>query len=412
VATVRIENRSQLTYLLTEAAELEHGILCCYLFAMFSMKNDTSEGITQEQLDAIRRWRASIREVALQEMVHLGSACNLLTAVGGAPQLRRLNLPTPPKAYGFNLRLQLAPFGVESLEQFIEIEKPEALREVEESAGSVPPAIGNLSDIFSSERRFDTIGALYRGIEDGLKYLSHKLGEAGLFIGFPGVQTANTYFNMTGLIPVKDLASALEAIQIIVEQGEGASIDVQDSHYARFQQVYQDYVRMRQKDPGFDASRPVLHNPYVTQPPGISEHDVSIIGHPLSIDVSNLFDGCYELMIQMLGRLFVHAEETEAELQAMANIGARMMVEVLEPLGSALTLLPAGSEHPGKNAGPSFRLTRGATIPTKSTAARTIFNERLGELANYCRFLEMEKGSPASLPAVREALQGYAAQFA
>ena len=30
-APVRIENRAQLIYLLTEAAELEHGVMCCYL---------------------------------------------------------------------------------------------------------------------------------------------------------------------------------------------------------------------------------------------------------------------------------------------------------------------------------------------------------------------------------------------
>ena len=52
---VRIENRSQLIYLLTEAAELEHGIMCCYLFTTFTMKNDTSEGITDAQLKSIRR---------------------------------------------------------------------------------------------------------------------------------------------------------------------------------------------------------------------------------------------------------------------------------------------------------------------------------------------------------------------
>jgi hypothetical protein len=31
-APVRIENRAQLIYVLTEAAELEHGIMCCYMF--------------------------------------------------------------------------------------------------------------------------------------------------------------------------------------------------------------------------------------------------------------------------------------------------------------------------------------------------------------------------------------------
>ena len=44
-APVRIENRAQLIYLLTEAAELEHGIMCCYLFAAFSMKSDVKEGV-------------------------------------------------------------------------------------------------------------------------------------------------------------------------------------------------------------------------------------------------------------------------------------------------------------------------------------------------------------------------------
>jgi len=49
-APVRIENRSQLIYLLTEAAELEHGVMCLYLFASFSIKRDVKEGLTEEQL--------------------------------------------------------------------------------------------------------------------------------------------------------------------------------------------------------------------------------------------------------------------------------------------------------------------------------------------------------------------------
>jgi hypothetical protein len=94
VPAVRIENRAQLIYLLTEAAEIEHNVLCCYLFAQFSMKDDTSEGLTASQLETVRSWRATIGEIAVQEMLHLATACNLLTAVGGAPQLRRPNLPT------------------------------------------------------------------------------------------------------------------------------------------------------------------------------------------------------------------------------------------------------------------------------------------------------------------------------
>ena len=93
-APVRIENRAQLIYLLTEAAELEHGVMCSYLFAAFSIKRDVNEGLTEEQLGIIRRWRGTILQIAIQEMVHMSLACNLLTAVGGAPHLHRPNLPT------------------------------------------------------------------------------------------------------------------------------------------------------------------------------------------------------------------------------------------------------------------------------------------------------------------------------
>src|SRR5581483_12291366 len=159
--------------------------------------------------------------------------------------------------------------------------------------------------------------------------------------------------------------------------------------------------------------RPVLRNPYAIRPTDLAtESDINIIEDPLSIDVSSLFDGCYELMVQMLGRLFVHAEESEADLRGLADTTAQMMTDVLLPLGNALTTLPAGPSHPDKNAGPSFRLSRGASIPTHRDAAWTIFGERLNELAAYARFLRAEEGSPAAaLAQVGEALSGFAARF-
>ena len=65
-APVRIENRAQLIYLLTEAAELEHGIMCCYLFAAFSMKRGVDEGITEEQLKSVRRCRRTILQISIE----------------------------------------------------------------------------------------------------------------------------------------------------------------------------------------------------------------------------------------------------------------------------------------------------------------------------------------------------------
>jgi hypothetical protein len=409
VARVRIENRSQLIYLLTEAAELEHGILCCYLFASFSLKDSTAEGVSEEQLSSMREWRALVREISLQEMLHLASVCNLLTAVGGAPQLRRPNLPTSPRAYPTNFQLRLAPFGLDALEQFIAIEKPVSLIEEREEA-LADLSLGKLSDIFSSERSYDTQGHLYRGIEDGLVYLAQKYGDEKLFVGAPGHQTADKYFNLPDLYEIRDLDSALATTKVIVEQGEGASIEVEDSHYKRFLRIYEDYRSILARDPSFNPARPVLPNPYAIAPNDVPAGDINMITDPLAANVCNLFDGCYEIMIQMLGRLFVHAEESEADLRALAGTTAAMMLDVLLPLGSALTLMPSG--RPGFTAGPSFRLSRGASIPTHRLAARIIFNERLLELAAYCRFLEAERGAPPALSQVREALSRFAASFA
>jgi hypothetical protein len=407
---VRIENRSQLIYLLTEAAELEHSILCCYLFASFSLKQSTDEQLTAAQVAQIGDWRRLLNGIAVQEMIHFATACNLLTAIGGSPQLRRPNLPSSPRAYPPRFQLRLMPFGMEALDQFVSLEQPESVWEAslgEYRATAVP--LDRLSDIFSSERNYATVGELYRGIQDGFSYLAQKLGERELFVGPSGAQTADTFFSLPGLIPVHDLASALEAINVIVEQGEGASEDAEDSHYKRFLRLRDEYVEAVTLDPAFEPARPVVVNPHAMLPADLAENaEVSLLDDPLSVDVGNLFDASYELMIQVLNRLFVHGEESPEDLAVLADISVNLMFDVVQPLGQALSLLPAGPSHPGMNAGASFRLSRGAGVPSHRDAARAVFRERLNELEQYCRFLQIEPGAPQVLGEVRDALNRYA----
>ena len=70
--------------MLVEAAEIEHAICCQYLFAAFGLKQSTNEGVTDRQLRAIERWRATILEIAAQEMLHFVLVNNLLAAIGAA----------------------------------------------------------------------------------------------------------------------------------------------------------------------------------------------------------------------------------------------------------------------------------------------------------------------------------------
>jgi hypothetical protein len=41
---------------------------------------------------------------------------------------------------------------------------------------------------------------------------------------------------------------------------------------------------------------------------------VNLLEDRLSVPISNLFYGCYELVMQILSRLMMHTEETEAQL--------------------------------------------------------------------------------------------------
>src|ERR687893_2190302 len=66
-----IEHREALIYMLCQAAELEHGIMCQYLFAAFSLKQHADEGLEPEEFEAVTRWRRTIAHIATEEMLHL-----------------------------------------------------------------------------------------------------------------------------------------------------------------------------------------------------------------------------------------------------------------------------------------------------------------------------------------------------
>ncbi|APA96989.1 ferritin-like domain-containing protein [Nocardia seriolae] len=86
-----IEHREALIYMLCQAAELEHGIMCQYLFAAFSLKTSAAEGLSADELEKVTRWRKLVSHVATQEMLHLSLVHNLF-----APRQRiRRSTPNP-----------------------------------------------------------------------------------------------------------------------------------------------------------------------------------------------------------------------------------------------------------------------------------------------------------------------------
>ena len=122
-----IEHREALIYMLCLAAELEHAIMCQYLYAAFSLKQTVDDGRSEAQLPSVDRWRQAIAHVAIQETLHLTLVQNLLTSIGAAPYLSRLNLPPPAGRYPPTVALTLLPFGERALRHFMFLERPEGM---------------------------------------------------------------------------------------------------------------------------------------------------------------------------------------------------------------------------------------------------------------------------------------------
>ena len=134
-----IQDREELFYLLSEAAEFEHSVMCSYLYALWSLKRDASEDVTVEELKAIEGWRRSLRQVALEEMLHLSLVNNLLAATGASPHLWRPQFPVHSGWFPTDVVLRLSPFGAATLDHFMYIERPEGI-EMVDGAGFHHPA--------------------------------------------------------------------------------------------------------------------------------------------------------------------------------------------------------------------------------------------------------------------------------
>ena len=382
---VAITDREELIYLLSEASELEHGLCCCYLFAAFSLKRNLDEDLTPSEHDAVLRWERVISGVAVQEMLHLALASNLLTALGAAPHLRRPNFPQRSKYYPPTLQLTLRGFDEHTLDHFIFIERPEGMDFPDAPGFEViapPPPVAATDGIEPSDVSFASVAQLYRDIEEGFKALCARYGEDRVFIGSPRAQATSTYFPFPDLVAVNDLASALKVIELIVEQGEGLRGDIENSHYARFLAIRGELDMLRAGRPGFEPARPVMENPHIQAPPDAV--GFNLVVNPEARRVSDLFNASYALMVEMLMRFFGHTEETHDELHALAGTALGLMRGVLRPLGSILTTLPATGAGDSPRAGASFAFYRSIDYLPHRDAAWTLFAERLAEIASLC----------------------------
>jgi hypothetical protein len=288
VRSSKIITVDQLHQYLYAAMQLEHATIPPYLTALYSIRPGTNS-------DAYH----VLRVTAVEEMLHLTLAANLLNAVGGTPDL---TVPGFVADYPAHLpdgeqdfEVSRERFSRSALETFLSIERPRQARSEEQRLVNRGAHKRNRLGVVpgAPEMQFYSIGEFYHEIWTGLRHLHEQLGDA-LFCGDPAKQITPEYFYSGGgeIVAVTDLASAKAAIDLISEQGEGFGGRIYDAenelaHYYRFQQLvlgryYQDgdesgHPTGPELAVDWDAAYPVKTDAHLSDYPAGSElHEAAV----------------------------------------------------------------------------------------------------------------------------------------
>ncbi len=401
--------REQLIHALYEAAELEHNLMCTYLYAAFSLKDGEGEGLSAEEAEAVKRWRRAILDVAIDEMGHLTAVWNITAALGGQPAFGRDNFPLDPGGLPGGVVVKLAPFDMDVLQHFIHLERPEGSDEPDGAGfqhysfkrGAVKPRLTPMPI------DYETVGQFYQTMEFALTYMTDKFGEKDLFCGDPGLQLSPTEIDLRGAKPVLCSKTAIAACAAIITEGEGASEESPNSHYCRFRHIRDEYQALLAKNPNFTPAHPAATNPVLRRPP-IAEGRVWLEDEAATaiVDVAN---AAYQTMLRLIAYSYsVHGPNPEKNLAV--DLGIDLM-KAMTLLGESAARRPAGPSNPGCNAGMSFTALRDSAPFVQGASARRFFAERMTELSKYAGRLDQSDMRVARAAGLIKALALRAQRF-
>ena len=387
-ATLPVVTRERALHALYEAAELEHNLMCTYLYAAFSLKDGTGDGLSPEEADAVKRWRGVLLRVAVEEMGHLTAVWNITSALGGAPRFGRGNFPLDPGYLPAGIVVKLAPFNMATLQHFIFLERPAGSTEQDGEGFAYERTYVRGSDmqlLTPMGLNYETVGDFYVALSKGLRQLVSQFGEGGTFDGDPALQMSPNEVELLGAKPVICLKTALAAFDAIVVQGEGAPSDSVDSHYQKYAAVREEYQRLLQKNPSFTPAFPAATNPVLRRPPR-PEGRVWLENRE-AITIVDLANASYGLMLRLLA--YSYALRGPSPEKALCVDLAIWLMRAVVPLAERAARLPAGPSNPGCHAGMSFTALRDNAAFAPGRAARRFFVERFGQLSEVAEALRV-----------------------
>ncbi len=393
----RLKSREEILHALYEAAELEHNLMCTYLYAAFSLRDSEAEGLRQEEVESVRRWRTELIKVSVEEMGHLTAVWNITSALGGTPRFGRGNFPLEPGNLPASVTVRLSPFNQATLQHFIFLERPHGSTEPDGEGFAYPHSYGRgnaQARITPMGINYATVGDFYGELSAGLRALVARENEDNAFDGDPALQLSPTEVPLPAAKRVICLKTAIAAFDAIVVQGEGAPQDSTDSHYQRFSRIRADYERLLKANPKFLPAFPAATNPVLREPP--RPEGRVWIENPEAIAVVDLANAAYGLMVRLLAYAYaIRGPQPEKSLAVDLAVG---LMRAITPLAEQAARLPAGPSNPGCNAGMSFIALRDAAPLAPGRAARRLFLERLECFTRGAQLLQ-----PSDDPRIRAA---------
>lgn len=300
------------------AIQVEMTTIPPYLYAMYSIVDPASDSAKL------------IRSVATEEMLHAALIANLLVAIGGEPcfydPATTPAYPGPLPHHVPELIVDLAPCTPELIAStFLTIEQP--------GDHEAPPEPDN----------YETLGQFYHALEDAFRRLD---SEVDLFAD-PATnrQLGPTHYapvkfdaaDSGGIIVIDSLASAMDAIEIVVHQGEGLSDErwadpshQELTHYAKF-------VELAHGDVPIGEIYPAVTNPTTESLPATIR------------PVAGFFNALYSYLLIVMDRAYEPLEDDEREHLVGVMYGT--MEALMRPVAQYLFGLDTGTGR----AGPTFQ---------------------------------------------------------
>lgn len=390
-------SRETLIHALYEAAELEHDLMCTYLYAAFSLRQGTAEGLTATEADATARWRKAIIDIAIEEMAHLAAVWNITSALGGTPRFGRFNFPLDVGLLPASITVKLAPFTAAVVQHFVHLERPMTSKEPEGSGFAAEAAFHRGTDrvrITPMPLDYETVGVFYAELQKMLCSFVEAHGEDAAFCGDAALQLGPKELSLYGVTPVVCLKTALAALDSIIEQGEGAPGHSENSHHVRFVAIRSELAALGATNPAFHPAFPSATNPVLRPPQRAARVWIEDEEAAKTVDIAN---AGYALMLRLLAYSY-GVPNTISEKGIAVGLGIDLM-RAVTLLGERAARLPAGPSDPECNAGMSFTTLRDAAPLPAGLAARRFFTERFAELATAATTLDQT--DPRVLQVVR-----------